>query len=917
LEDKRFIEDTFPVREVSQESASEKSVRFGHISTLHIWWARRPLASSRATTFAALIPAPKNETESGKGKDFIAKLSKWQNSLNTVLLGEARASILRANGGKPPKVLDPFAGGGSIPLEAMRLGCETYASDYNPVATLILKSTLEYPQKYSGKSSKAEYGLVSRGRNNPLVEDVRKWGNWVLREAEKEIGRFYAEQDDGSIPVGYIWARTIPCQNPSCNAEIPLMRQFWLSTNRAKKVALYPIVSGKQVNFKIVGTNREKIPRGFDPKKGTISGATATCLACGSVVDGDTIRELAARKRLGQKMVAIVLHDRDSSEKVFRTADTNDMKLFEEAASHLKDQRNLLVSEWGFDPVPDEPIHTPDNKEYAPGALLYNFTPVMLYGMTKWGDMFNRRQSLALTTFANKIRHVYHLMVNEKNDREYAKAVATYLALGLDRLADYCSQSCIWAAAGGFVGHTFGRQALPMIWDYFEINPFSGATGDWLGAIGWISRVIDHCSSIDAPPVQVRQGTATSLPYSDGFFDAVATDPPYYDNVPYSDLSDFFYVWLKRSIAELYPDLFSTPLTPKRDEAIAELPLLRGMDKVQASKLVKGIKTSKHFESMLLQSFKEIRRVLKPGGIAVIVYAHKSTAGWETLVNSLLDSGLVVTGAWPLHTERPGRLRAFESAALASSIYMVARKVDRQATGFYMEVRGDLKTHLNKKLERLWKEGISGPDFFIAAIGSSIEVFGKYDRIIDDEGEVIRADRFLEDIRKIVTDFAVRQVLHNGIAGEINPMTRFYVLWRWAYGEARLEFDDAHKLAQGVGIDLPHEWNRGFISKEKEFIKVMGPEERELGDLEGSTELIDVLHRVLLLWKKGKSDEVTQVLRESGYGKSDVFYRVAQAISESLTTGSKEKKLLEGFLSGKERIVKEVKKETGQTRLFE
>jgi adenine-specific DNA methylase len=382
-------------------------------------------------------------------------------------------------------------------------------------------------------------------------------------------------------------------------------------------------------------------------------------------------------------------------------------------------------------------------------------------------------------------------------------------------------------------------------------------------------------------------------------------------------LSDFFYVWLKRAIGDFYPDLFSTPLTPKGTEVIAELPLLRGMGKTNASQHVKGIKTKEHFEDALLQSFKEIRRVLKPNGISVIVYAHKSTAGWETLVNSLLESGLVVTGAWPLHTERPGRLRAFESAALASSIYMVTRKLERRPTGFYKEVKEELRAYLNKKLDALWSEGISGPDFFIAAIGSAIEVFGRYQKVIDDEGDKVRASRLLEDVRKIVTDYAVKQVLHNGFAGEIKPMTRFYVLWRWAYGSAVVGFDDAKKLGQSVGIDVSYEWNRGFIRKDKEFIEVLGPEDRSLESLAGSTELIDVLHDVLLLWKKGESESITKILRESGFGRSDVFYRVAQAISESLPSGDKEKKLLEGFLAGKERIAKEARKETAQTRLFE
>jgi Adenine-specific DNA methylase containing a Zn-ribbon len=320
---------------------------------------------------------------------------------------------------------------------------------------------------------------------------------------------------------------------------------------------------------------------------------------------------------------------------------------------------------------------------------------------------------------------------------------------------------------------------------------------------------------------------------------------------------------------------------------------------------------------MLKKSLKEINRVLKPNGISIIVYAHKSVAGWETLVNSLLDSGLVVSGAWPIHTEMRARLRAIESAALASSIYMVTRKTQKIPIGFYNEVKDELKKHLNTKLDQIWKEGISGADFFISAIGSAIEVFGKYERVIDDEGNVVRADRLLEDTRKIVTDYAVRQVLNNGFAAEIKPMTRFYVLWRWAYGDKVVEFDEARKLGQSVGLDVAQEWNRGFISKEKEFIKVLGPEERRPDDLENSAELIDVLHKVLLLWKKGMSEEMIRVLRETGYGKSDVLNKVAQAISESLPDGNAEKKLLEGFLAGKERIMKEIKQEAGQRRLFE
>jgi adenine-specific DNA methylase len=898
MEERRLIEETFPVREVSEESVREKDIRHGHISTLHIWWARRPLAASRATTYAALVPSPKDTEEWKKKREFIARLSKWENPLNQNLIERARKEILEANGGKPPKVLDPFAGGGSIPLEALRLGCETYASDYNPVATLILKCTLEYPQKYGNISQQgAGFSLADISGKNRLLKDVEKWGNWVLEEAKKEIGRFYPQDKDGSIPVGYIWARTVPCQNPSCRAEIPLMRQFWLAKKSDKKVSLYPYVSGRNVNFRIVGTEYGEMPEGFEPEKGTVSKAIVKCPVCGSVMDGKSTARLFREGKAGQRMIAVVLYRQKSRGKTYRIATEQDMNAFNEAEKYLEEKRKKLFDEWGMDPVPDEPLP-------PVGTLGFR---IQRYGMNTWGDLFNSRQKLALITFVEKIREAYKKMIEEGTDQEYAKVVKTYLTLVISRMADNESNLIPWHPQWEFSKNTFGRQTLQMTWNYSELNLLSPIlSGTWGSMHRQILRVIGSLVGTCSKEASVLQCTATSLPYPDNYFDAVITDPPYYDNVPYSYLSDFFYVWLKRTVGDLYPDLFITPLTPKTKEIVAYSNREGGFEEGK-----------KYFEDMLKKSFKEINRVLKPNGVSIIVYAHKSVDGWETLVNSLLDSGLVVSGAWPIHTEMKTRLTARETAALSSSIYMIARKTQKMPTGFYNEVKLELKRHLGVKLNQIWGEGISGADFFISAIGSAIEVFGKYDRVIDDEGNVVRANIFLEDIRKIVTDYAVKQVMHNGFAAEIIPMTRFYVLWRWAYGDKIVEFDEARKLGDSVGLEITKEWNKGFISKEKEFIKVLGPEERKPDDLENSTELIDVLHKVLLLWKKGKSEEIVNLLRDTGYGKSDVFYRVAQAISESLPNGNGEKKLLEGFLAGKERVVKEAMQEAKQRRLFE
>lgn len=928
IEDKRFIEESFPVKEVSKESAREKNIRHGHISTLHIWWARRPLASSRATNYAALIPAPKNIEEWQKERDFIIELSKWENSNNEKLLERARKKILEANGGVPPKVLDPFGGGGAIPLEALRLGCETYSNDLNPVAVLIQKCTLEYPQKYGKPIPKKQYlaerpwlneekGQTKKEKRlfdddetetvNPLVEDVKYWGNWVLEEAKKEIGQFYPEEPDGSVPVGYIWARTIPCQNPACVAEIPLMRQYWLAKKAKKKVALYPYFENNEVQFKIVGDGAvlckaeeyEKWPSGFKPENGTVARAVATCPVCGSTVEATNTRRLFKDGKSGQRMVAVVTHKPGTTGKKYRISTENDFQIFKEAETYLHEKREKLFLEWGMDPVPDEEISV------TPSDTMGGTNRVLNYDIKSWGDLFNGRQKLALAIFVEKVRNGFQLMLKTNNNSEYSKALVTYLGLALDMQSGFNSRLSRWENTSQIIKHVYSRQALPMMWDYAESNAFSGSTGSWENGFNYYLNSIIHCSGIPAS-CNVYNYSATQLAFKDNFFDVVLTDPPYYDNVPYSYLSDLFYVWLKRSLGMVYPELFSTPLTPKKNEIVAYTKKEGG--KAEANRF---------FEDMLKNAFMEIQRILKPKGLTTIVYAHKSTDGWETLINSLLDSGLVISGAWPLNTEMQNRILANETASLASSIYIVARKMERQPTGFYNQVKDELDKYLNFKLERLWQEGISGSDFFIAAIGSAIEVFGKYEQVMDYEGNVVRANRLLQDVRKIVTDFAVKQILHNGFAGEISDLTRFYVLWRWEFGAVKVRFDDARKLAQSCSIDLALEWNRsGFITKDKEFIRVLGPQERKLESIKHPTGLVDVLHKVLLLWEKSKRQEIIQLLQDSGFGNSEAFYRVGQAVSECLTNDNKEKKLLDGFLSGRERLMDDVKKGPDQTELF-
>ncbi len=479
----RLIEVDFPLREVSEHSVREKSIRHGHISTLHIWWARRPLAASRATALAALLPDdPRRRQEF---LDLVKRLAPWEAVQGENRdLEKARRLILEAHGDRPPRVLDPFAGGGAIPLEALRLGCETYAVDYNPVAVLLNKAVLEYPQRFgrpgsvssvplpSGRGKEEGQAILtpsgpttaSRREASPLVEAVRAWGEWVLEEARRELERFYPKDEDGSIPVGYIWARTLPCQNPACGAEIPLMRQTWLAKKPNKRVALkmIPDREAKRVDFAIV----EGSAIDFDPEEGTVSRANVRCPLCGGTIDGSTTRRLFREGKAGERMVAVVLHRPGTPGKRYRLSTERDLEAFRAAREALEAKRQELWAEWGMDPVPDEP--TP--KGGGPGAE--RAFSVHKYGLTRWGDLFNPRQKLALVTFAEKVRQAHRRMLEEGGELEFAKAVGTYLGLSVDREAENLSTICRWNPNALKMQGTFGRQSLPIVWDYFEASPF-------------------------------------------------------------------------------------------------------------------------------------------------------------------------------------------------------------------------------------------------------------------------------------------------------------------------------------------------------------------------------------------------------------------------------------------------------------
>ncbi len=870
MTDKRFIETDFPIKEVSKESTREKNLRYGNISTLHVWWARRPLAASRSSIYASLIPSSENQEEHRKTARFISELSNWASSNQDTLIKKARKNILEANNGLVPKVIDPFAGGGAIPLEAMRLGCETYVNELNPVAILIEKATLELPQKY-GHGEK----------EHTLLKDVNKWATWVLTAAKKSSMRFYLQNDEKPIPIGYLWARTVKCQNPLCNVEVPLLRQTWLVRKKTRKIALKIIgnFQEKKIEFRII--EGEQID--FDPSKGTISRAKVVCPICNNTLDDKTLRKEAREGRMEQKLLVIISHHPTKKGKSYRLANEKDCLLFRNAELNLIEKEKKLSREWGITAIPDEPLP-------PVGALGFR---VQRYGFLTWGDLFNARQKLALLTFVEKVREAYRQMLKEGLDKNYAQAIVTYLALAVDMMAAFCNSLARWENTSEAIKHVFGRQTLSMLWDFVELCPFSGSTGSWEAGWKYYLKVIEFTSITKTKVPTITQGSATNLPYSDKFFDAVVTDPPYYNYIPYADLSDFFYVWLKRLLIDIYPFLLAPPLTPKKEECIQN-PVRHEGSVIQAKQF---------YETMITQAFQEIHRILKDQGIFILVFAHKSTEAWETILNALLRSGLYLTASWPIHTEMTGRLRDQQSAALASSIFLVCRKqsIKNKKIAYFSEIKPNIEERIFQKLEKFWDNQIRGTDFFISAIGPAMEIFGQYSRVERLSGEQLSTTELLEFVRMIVSEFMLKKILRSSRIGKIDRETRFYLLWRWMFGYAKVSFDDARKMSQAIGLELEEFWTRkSFIVKENSFIRVLGPLEREnflLSDIH-SYFMIDILHKALIYWERNQKDQLITFLDSRGYLTNDLFWEVAQAIAEILPEGEKERQMLQGLLYG-------------------
>jgi putative DNA methylase len=897
-DDKRLIEDYIPIQKISAEASREKSVRKGHISTLHLWWARRPLVACRAAVYGALVPAsrfvPPNGSEAkakslgrANAAKFVERLCKYPGDQRVIK--EAQQHILEAHaerlsketgekvtvedieeGRAPrPKVLDMFAGGGAIPLEALRLGCEAYALDLNPVAHIIQLCTLVYPQKY-GKPDKNAKGSAPDGTWAGLAKEVEYWGNWVLDKVRAEIGDLYPpipdprqkgeklipkpqEKFEGFesaqaelttphgylTPVAYLWTRTVKCKNPGCEATVPLLRQTWLCKKKNRHVALKMIApkGEKKVRFEVVEAEKER-DLGFDPEAFS-KGGNASCPFCRTVADNGYIKTEGSAERIGLQMMAVACSSNSKKGKVYLSA--NDLHNNYEDINSICKRIDTLIK--GTDlTIPTEPMP-------PRGTLGFRIQP---YGILNWGKLFTPRQILCLLAFAKGILSVEKEMKRYGYDNECLKVVMTYLGTIEDRLADFNSSLCVFNYTGGRgVVHTFGRHALPMVWDFAETNPFNPDGASWISGIEDVPAGLrDADMHIEG---HVQRGSATTLTWSNSSFDAVITDPPYYDNVPYADISDFFYVWLKRTIGHIYPEHFTSECTPKKNEAVAD-PIRYSGNREKAKKA---------YEAMMAQSFREAYRVLKPDGYLVTVYAHKTTIGWATLVEALRIAGFIVTEAWPLDTEKPGRLRAQDSAALASSIFLVACKREENEIGAYeFDVRPELENIVRERVETLWDMGISGGDLVIAAVGAGLRAFTKYAKVEYDNGVEVPAEKFLAEVEGVVLETLLEKIFgvsRAGVKGVDGP-TQFYVLWRYTYKAAELDAGEAIVFTYGIpNVELDGQkglstGNRALVEKKKSKYRIKDFTERgdddKLGlpsDNGATAPLIDILHRILYL----------------------------------------------------------------------
>lgn len=979
--DERLIEVSFPLLQTSLDSVHEKNVRHGHISTLHIWPARRPLAASRAALITTLLHDPGT---TATRHEMLSKLAghisddKTEDGIlhwgreNGAALDWFRKEIRGEYGGRAPRVLDPFAGGGAIPLEAMRLGCEVTAVDINPVAWFILKCTLEYPQKLAGQTlplpefalhsrefmedylkakgykgrglqkQLALFGLDDEAQPETLTKlmgmqeeekasietdlswHVRAWGWWVLQQARADLAPFYPIINE-KPSVAYLWGRTVACKH--CRATVPLLKTRWLCKKANKRVALtmIPNAQGTGVLFGIWNDGPEI--KGSAAKKreydklvggGTMSKSGVTCPCCSSVITMDDIRAESRAGRLGTVMTAVVVSGAKSKE--YRLPTEQEINMATQAEKEL----NRLFAEIPFG-LPEEATPGPAGRKRYSSSL-------PTYGLMKWKDLFTSRQLLALGTFVKQVRATRLAMQEKHYPVEWIEAMGAYLSLAIDRIADRGSTLCTWTVDRDTIRNTFTRYALSTTWDFAESVALTDSSGGYPGAIEWIATYIAHALVLgqQAPQPTVTRSSATRSFEIQA--DVIMTDPPYYDAIIYSDLMDFFYVWLRRTVYGLSPEIdqvFAESLTPKwdhekNDGELIDEPGRHGWNLAKSQRV---------YEDGMARVFQNCHDMLVSDGRLVIVFAHKNPDAWETLASAIIRAGFVVTGSWPIQTEMSNRTRALSSAALASSIWLVCKKRPEDAhDGWDNKVLSEMQRNIVEKLHNFWDAGIKGPDFVWAATGPALEAYSKHPRVRKSNatGKELSVKEFLDQARRIVLDYAVGKILgeQQGITVPLDAVTTYYLLHRYYFGTKSVPIGPCILYAVSCGLSDRDLLNRydilarsgGLIAKEEPDEETDGPEEDEdePEEQEGTSSavrlkqwyqrttretlgygtrppLIDQVHRLMELWRTGEENKLIDYLADQHLKENEHFLPLLQALIELEKGGSEEKITLESL----------------------
>ena len=873
---RKLIEVALPLDVISRASAREKSIRHGHPSTLHLWWARRPLAAARAVLWASLVDDPSAHpdrfpTEEDRAAErrrlfgILERLVVWENSNDPHVLGEARSEIAASCNGKLPNILDPFCGGGTIPLEARRLGLPAYGGDLNPIAVLISKGLVEIPPRFEGlppvnPDARAESGLKTWERAQGLAEDIGFYGRWMRDRAFERIGHLYprvrlpAEEGGGEANViAWLWARTVRSPDPSWGGHVPLVRSWILRKAKRNK----PVVWVEAVLDRSSCSVSYRIQEGGTPPNGTVRRGVGTCIATGTPIPGDYTRAEARAGRMDAQMMAVVAEG--SRRRVY-----------------LPPQSKANPGEPPWKPHGQVPTRN------------HEVDRLPMYGMPTWADAFTLRQLLALTAFSDllgKVREgvrVDALATGMDDDAvrlrnggsgavAYTDAVVTYLAFVVDRCADYWSSIATWAQ-GGFIRSTFARQAIPMVWDYAEVNPFSGSSGNWMGQVSWVRKAVAAAPDGDVGEVLQRDASAR---VADVPSPVVCTDPPYYDNISYADLSDFFYVWLRRNVGEIWPDETATLLTPKSEELIANP--YRAGSKEDAKK---------HFEDGIAKVLRQIAAFQNPRFPATVFYAYKQqeskqggvvSTGWETFLQGLIDAGLRITATWPVRTERQGKLGK-DTAMLASSVVIACRPRPANAPlATRRELLDVLQSELPDAVRLLQDQAIAPVDMAQSAIGPGMEVFSRYARVLEADGTPMRVRTALALINE-----ALEEVLSSEET-EFDGDTRWALTWYEQFGDDPAPFGDAETLSKAKNTSVAGVVQAGIAESKAGKVRLISRDELD-------EEWDPLTDRRLTVWEVAQhliarlddsETEAAELLRKVGGGIGDRARRLTYLLYQT------------------------------------